>query len=236
MELEMLLSLQLSRTTFGASRNYMGELVLTFNDKTLNEFTLKQGDTTIGRRPDNDIVIDNLAVSGQHASIFTVGEDSFIQDLQSTNGTFINNKRISRHRLTDGDEILIGKHVLLFRSQGATANRAEATPLPSHPSDGAGGADAVPAKAGPVRQGALFILTGPNSGKRIDLTKAVTYLGKTGKPAGAVMQTPQGYRLRPAEDTEIPQLNGRPVSAQGQELRNGDIIEVADTRLQFYLK
>jgi pSer/pThr/pTyr-binding forkhead associated (FHA) protein len=217
----------------------MSRLVLKFNDETLKEFALEPGDTTIGRRPDNHIVIDSLAVSSQHASIYTVGKDSFIQDLQSTNGTFINNKRINRHHLAHGDEILIGKHLLVFDGETATAAPVVTKTVPpsERQTESTSSTGAVPAMpASPARQGALFILTGPNSGKRIDLTKATTYLGKTGKPAGAVVQTAQGYRLRPAEDTEIPQLNARPVPDQGEDLKNGDIIEVADTRLQFYLK
>ncbi len=220
----------------------MAKLVLKFNDATLNEFVVRQGNMTIGRRPDNDIVIENLAVSGKHAALFTAGPECVIEDLKSTNGIFINNKRITRKHLADGDTIQIGKHLLVFRAE--PANRADSAPEPAAP---AADATTDPETLGPAppkllrppRQGALFILTGPNSGKRIDLTRVITYLGRTGKPAGAVIQTPQGYRLRPAEDTEvteIPQLNGRPVSLFGSELRNGDIIEVADTRVQFYLK
>lgn len=216
----------------------MATLVLKLNGG-INEFVLKQGDTTIGRHPDNDIVIENMAVSAQHASIFTAGEDAFIQDLKSTNGTFINKKRIVRHHLAHGDQILIGKQLLLFRSQPAVAapGTTEApAPFVRELSSGAL-AGVVPAMAAnSARRGALFILTGPNSGKRVDLVRTTTYLGKTGKPTGVVVQTPQGYRLHPADGADTPQRNAHPVSQDGEDLRNGDIIEVADTRLQFYLK
>lgn len=217
----------------------MAKLVLKLNDATLDEFVVRQGNMTIGRRPDNDIVIENLAVSGKHAALFTAGPECVIEDLQSTNGIFINNKRVTRQHLADGDTILIGKHVLLFQSGPANAEDSSLETAPPAVDVFSHSETPVPAPRKPLhppRQGALFILTGPNSGKRIDLTKVTTYLGKTGKPAGAVIQTPQGYRLRPAEDTEIPQVNGRPISLYGVELKNGDIIEVADTRVQFYLK
>src|SRR5205814_10121198 len=80
---------------------------------------------------------------------------------------------------------------------------------------------------------ALIII---NSGKRIELTKAVTNLGKTGRPAGIIARTPDGYLLRSANESEKPKLNGRSVTEAGVKLRNGDIIEVVGTRLQFYLK
>src|SRR4030066_163397 len=73
----------------------------------------------IGRRPGSEILLDNMAVSGNHASIFTIGEDSFVQDLNSTNGTFVNNKRISKHHLDDGDVITIGNHSLTYRNEKA---------------------------------------------------------------------------------------------------------------------
>ena len=79
-------------------------------------------------------------------------------------------------------------------------------------------------------------LNGKISGKRIELTKAITNLGKTGRPAGIIARTADGYLLRPAAEAEKPRLNGRTVNEPGSKLRNGDIIEVAGTRLQFYLK
>ncbi len=224
----------------------MAKLIIKFNNDVVDHVELKQGDMKLGRKPGCDIVLDNLAVSGEHANVFTIGGDSFIQDLNSTNGTFINNKKITKHHLRNGDQVVIGKHTLVYMSDSAQnerptedfaktviispAAREAVTPAP------------MPRPAPPVaptapapQQGALFVLSGANSGKRIELTKQVTNLGKTGKRAGSITREADGYLLAGGED-DPPKLNGRPISPEGTKLKNGDIIEVAGTRLQFYLK
>jgi len=162
----------------------MGKLILKFNSDVLDEFELRQGDMSIGRRPGSDILIDNLAVSGNHASIFTIGDDSFIQDLDSTNGTYINNKKITKHHLKNGDVIVIGKHSLVYVGAEAVQTDEFAKTMVISPSAKSG----LKPKADPEEQrpGALFILSGANSGKRIDLHKGTTNIGKAGKPAGAI--------------------------------------------------
>lgn len=90
-------------------------ITLRFKDKVLQEYPIKVGQTlTIGRNSSNDIVIDNLAVSGVHAKIDSVSATFIITDLESTNGTFVNKELISSHGLRNNDLILIGKHELLF--------------------------------------------------------------------------------------------------------------------------
>jgi len=238
----------------------MAKLIIKFNDEVIDHIDLKQGDMKIGRKPGCEIHIDNLAISGEHANIFTVGDDSFIQDLNSTNGTFINNKKIAKHHLKNGDAVVIGKHTFVYFSEASKklsedfaktviinpGTRAPAVESPKPVPQPAPVADPEPPsttvettskdhapKTG--RLGAVFVLSGVNSGKRIDLTKKVTNLGKIGKRAGAITQTADGYNLTPGED-EIPKLNGRPITTSGNKLKNGDIIEVGGTRLQFYLK
>lgn len=226
----------------------MAKLILKFNNEVVEQIDIKQGDMSIGRRPGSDIMIDNLAVSGNHASIFTVGEDSFIQDLNSTNGTFINNKRLAKHHLKNGDVIAIGKHSIIYvneKAEKSVDNFAKtviinpgARPAVTEPSPAA--ADKKPAApapaAEPERIGAIFILSGANSGKRIDLVAPVTNLGKTGKPAGTINRNRGGYVLAAVKGGEIPKLNGKPVSSEGEELKHGDVIEVGDTRMQFNFK
>ncbi|MEW6332238.1 MAG: FHA domain-containing protein [Pseudomonadota bacterium] len=233
----------------------MAKIIIKFNNDVVDHVELKQGDMKIGRKPGCEIHIDNLSVSGEHANIFTVGDDSFIQDLGSTNGTFINNKKISKHHLKNGDTVVIGKHSLIYLTEstrsavGAAPNEFAKTVIIS-PSRTVEPKPAAPAPERPEitletkpketaprseRYGAIFVLSGVNSGKRIDLTKKITNLGSGGKRAGAITQTGDGFLLAPGVD-ETPKLNGRPIPHEGSKLKNGDVIEVAGTRLQFYLK
>jgi pSer/pThr/pTyr-binding forkhead associated (FHA) protein len=230
----------------------MAKIIIKFNNDVVDHVELKQGDMKIGRKPGCEIQIDNLSVSGEHANIFTVGEDSFIQDLGSTNGTFINNKKITKHHLKNGDTVVIGKHSLIYLMESTRASRAPdefaktviispsrtVEPKPAAP---AAERAAITLETKPKevpeseRFGAIFVLSGVNSGKRIDLTKKITNLGSAGKRAGAITQTTDGFMLAPGAD-ETPKLNGRPIPHEGSKLKNGDVIEVAGTRLQFYLK
>ncbi|PHR28791.1 MAG: hypothetical protein COA36_05695 [Desulfotalea sp.] len=90
-------------------------ITIKFKDKKIRDYPLAVGGTcTIGRNNSNDIIIDNLAVSGKHARIESVSTAFVIRDLQSTNGTFVNKKKISMHNLRHRDVLLIGKHELIF--------------------------------------------------------------------------------------------------------------------------
>lgn len=92
----------------------MAKLQFSLDGNALGEYELNKERTTIGRRPVNDIHIDNLAVSGEHAAITTIGNDSFLEDLNSTNGTLVNNKLIKKHVLHHNDVIEFGKYQLLY--------------------------------------------------------------------------------------------------------------------------
>ncbi|MBK6982303.1 MAG: FHA domain-containing protein [Betaproteobacteria bacterium] len=92
----------------------MAKLILSVDGQVLKEHTLSKERTLIGRKPHNDIQIDNLAVSGEHAAIITILNDSFIEDLGSTNGTLVNGKPIKKHFLQNNDVIEIGKHKLKY--------------------------------------------------------------------------------------------------------------------------
>ena len=102
----------------------MAKLLLGFNNETLNEYDLSKETMTIGRQYDNDIHIDNLAVSAHHAKILTILNDSFIEDLGSTNGTYINGQRVNKHALQNGEVIVIGKHTLTYVNEVADAGTA----------------------------------------------------------------------------------------------------------------
>ncbi len=223
----------------------MAKLILKFSNEVIDHIELRQGDMKIGRRPGTDIQIDNLAVSGEHANLFTIGEDTFVQDLGSTNGTFVNNKQVTKHHLRNGDTISIGKHTMVYVSEEESASDVTedfsktviispgSVPSPSPASAAAPAASSAPMGS----RGVIIILNGANSGKQIPLTKSVTSLGKTGKKAGSIRKTEKGYVISPsAGSDENPILNGSPISADGSLLKNGDVIEVSGTRIQFALK
>src|SRR5436853_6343946 len=95
----------------------MAKLYLKFEQTVLKEVPLAQGTTTIGRLPDNLLQIDNLAVSGHHAKIYWDGEHYTLEDNGSLNGTYVNNQRVTKHKLKNGDTVLVGKHSVEFKDE-----------------------------------------------------------------------------------------------------------------------
>ena len=95
----------------------MAKLILSMETTLLKEIPLTKERTTIGRKPHNDIQIDNLAISGEHAVVITILNDSFLEDLGSTNGTFVNGQSVKKHFLVNGDTIELGKYRLKFVSE-----------------------------------------------------------------------------------------------------------------------
>ncbi|MDA8390521.1 MAG: FHA domain-containing protein [Gammaproteobacteria bacterium] len=192
----------------------MPSLTVKLDHTIIKQINLPQGDLSIGRRVTHGLVLEDSSVSADHATIFTVGQDSFLKDLNSTNGTFINNRRVNKHHLKHGDTIVIGKHIIVYGHDTAVEKAAD------------GPQAAVEA--------ALFVLTGPNSGRRIDLKTPITHLGKTGRPAALLSRIGDRFTLMPEEGAGEVLRNNKPVPAGGIALDSGDLIEVGDTRLQFY--
>ena len=128
----------------------MAKLILSVDGQVLKEFTLSKERTLIGRKAHNDIQIDNLAVSGEHAAIITILNDSFIEDLGSTNGTMVNGKPIKKHFLQNNDVVEIGKHKLKYFNDApaaATAADFEKTMIIRNPAKAAAPAAAAAAPA-----------------------------------------------------------------------------------------
>lgn len=238
----------------------MAKLILSFNGKPLQEYELDQEIITIGRKPNNDIHIDNLAVSGTHAKILTILNDSFIEDLNSTNGTLINGQRISKHSLRNGEKIVIGKHTLEYVNDAEEAGegefektmimRPEANDRPVstetskklEQSIGRIAADLASAGAagseGPG-EAYLELLSGANSGKRMKITKILTTLGKPGVQVAAITRRPLGFFLIVVDAGSYdkqPMVNDQEVGVQAHPLKNNDVIEVAGVRMGFYVE
>ncbi len=111
----------------------MAKLILKFEDRVLKEIPVGAGMVKIGRVPDNTVMIDNPAVSSHHARVFRDGDSFVLEDLQSTNGTFVNDNRVTRHNLSNGDVIAVGKHKLVFERGEKEEAIAEAAPSEEAP-------------------------------------------------------------------------------------------------------
>ena len=238
------------------------KLILSMDGAVLNEYVLNKERMTIGRKPHNDVVIDNLAVSGEHAAIVTILNDSFLEDLDSTNGVVVNGVVIKKHFLQANDVIEIGKYKLKYLNdqpgQQATAADFEKTMVlrapvnkPQPGSAEAGGMatgvfaapTSPPPAAPPAHQSAhvipaatLQILSGPNAGRELDLVKNLTTLGKPGVQVAVLTRRPQGYFITHVEGSHFPSLNGKVLNEQPHQLNNHDIVELAGVKMEFYFK
>jgi len=227
-----------------------GALVLTLNQSVLGEFPLDKERLLIGRKPENDIQVDNLAVSGQHAAIITILNDSFLEDLDSTNGTFVNGKLVKKHALKHGDVITIGKHELKYVNDEATTDDQdfEKTMIirPGMASHAAAAAKAEetapPPPAGATSQiadgemplGKIQVLSGPGAGKELELKKALITLGRPGVQVAVITRRPQGYFITHVEGKH-PVVNGDAIGAQAHALKDHDVVELAGVKMEFFV-
>jgi pSer/pThr/pTyr-binding forkhead associated (FHA) protein len=174
----------------------MAKLILSLEGQVLNEFPLDKERVTIGRKSDNDIPVDNLAVSGKHAVIITILNDSFMEDLGSTNGTLVNGASVKRHFLQDGDVIEMGKHKLKYVNEtpsSTTAEEFEKTMVLRRPSDFAPQPSAMERSASETQVGTRSTVTSRTavaSGVRAPAAQAV--LADVAAPAVGMVQVLSG--------------------------------------------
>ncbi len=213
----------------------MGKLVVSLDGVVIKEVQITKDKTTLGRRPYNDIVIDNLAVSGEHAVLQMVGADVFIEDLNSTNGTYINGKAIKKQLLADGDVVEIGKYKIKFQLGDAVDYEKTMILKPGATQPGLGLPSSFGALQGAATPGpaSIKVLTGAASGREVVLTKVVTTLGKPGVQVASITKRPTGYVFAHVEGGARPSVNGIPLTGESIALRSGDLIELAGTQMQF---
>ena len=229
----------------------MAKLILSMDGLVLKEIVLNKERMTIGRRASNDVQIDNLAISGEHAAVVTILEDSFLEDLNSTNGTLVNGQPIRKHFLKDGDLIEMGKYKLKYVVERPSASETEEYGKTVFQPEGeAAAATTAPPAAEPVVSAtsvratqpmtlpaaALQILNGANAGRELALTKTLTTLGRPGVQVAAITRRPHGYFIAHVEGAQFPMVNGQALDAQARALRDHDIIELAGTKMEFFLK
>ncbi|HMM84952.1 MAG: FHA domain-containing protein [Gammaproteobacteria bacterium] len=217
----------------------MGKLVVSLDGVVIKEVQITKDKTTLGRRPYNDIVIDNLAVSGEHAVLQMAGPDVFIEDLNSTNGTYINGKAVKKQLLAHNDTIEIGKYKIKYLVDNGTdyehtmVIRPGAAPGPAFAASRPAGGSGFGSLAAPVGPASIRVLNGAAAGREVALTKVVTTVGKPGVQVASITKRPVGYVLAHVEGSSRPSINGAALAGDSVQLKNGDVIELAGTQMQF---
>jgi len=302
----------------------MARLILSLDNQTLAEYNMSKERYTIGRLPDNDVRIDNPAVSGHHSLIINILNDSFLEDLNSTNGTYVNGKLVKKHALQHGDVITIGHHQLRFADEQASETdqdefektmvipssqqnpaqlaKAEAAadvaveeaaaseaPAPSQAAGVAQVAAAVmldpedaaaleddkkvaraaeeslaekPVAAEPVVSeppaveharttvgidpgtapnalplAKLQVLSGAFAGRELELTKALTTLGRPGIQVAAITRRAEGYfivHVESGEKDDFPLVNGQAIGGRARKLADNDVVQLAGVKMGFF--
>jgi pSer/pThr/pTyr-binding forkhead associated (FHA) protein len=275
----------------------MARLILSLDNQVLAEYNMTKERYTVGRLPDNDVRIDNPAVSGHHSLIINILNDSFLEDLNSTNGTYVNGKLIKKHALQHGDVITIGHHQLRFSDQQTNdteqdefektmvipAGQQNADQLakaeqkaegaPAAVSDAEAGVRLDPEEASaledepeakPVSEPAaeepaahgqthagidpssapnalplakLQVLSGAFAGRELELTKALTTLGRPGVQVAAITRRAEGYYIVHVEsgtEGDYPLVNGQPIGAQARKLTDNDVVQLAGVKMGFF--
>ena len=222
----------------------MPRLVLSLDGVTLKEVPVSKERTTIGRRSHNDLVIDNLAVSGDHAVMYKTGDDYFIEDLGSTNGTTVNGQPIKRHVMHAGDIIEIGKYRLKYVPEDGDAPAAgevdfdTSQPLKRefygpNPATIPVRQPPGPREAQPPPGAMIRILNGANAGRELQLVKALTTIGRPGYQVAVITRRPSGYFIAHVEGDVFPSVNGVNLGSAAHSLKDKDIIEIAGVQLEF---
>ena len=232
-------------------------LMLKYEEKIIQKYHLHKGKSlSIGRKDDNDVVVENLAVSGHHAKIDCVDEGVLLTDLKSKNGSFVNKELISSHWLKHGDVITIGKHTLLFAYK-------KDEPQPAKVQDDMDQtmvmdtgkyrdmlAKSVPdgAKQALEEKGPIGVLSYLSGGQdEVKITKKLTKIGKdlssdvvvggflVGRTAAALSKRPDGYHVSYVGGIAKLKVNGEVIKTS-VKLKEFDVIEIGSAKLQFIYK
>lgn len=239
----------------------MARLLLSLDGQVLAEYNMNKERYTIGRLPDNDIRIDNPAVSGHHSLIINILNDSFLEDLNSTNGTYVNGKLIKKHALQHGDVITAGHHQLRYVEEDSAQDEFEKT-MVIQPSarpvekiravatvaadatgprrvlgSGNGRAAPLPANAVAVRKAKLQVLSGAFAGRELELNKTLTTLGRPGIQVAAITRRADGFYIVHVDgnaENNYPLVNGVAIGPQARKLADNDVIQLAGVKLGFF--
>lgn len=231
----------------------MSKLIISLDGAVLAEYEMSKERYTIGRLPDNDIHIDNMAVSGHHALIINILNDSFLEDLNSTNGTYVNGRLIKKYALQNDDVITIGRHTLRYVSSATATSRAGnddefertmiirpgAGPSLENVNRALRGSGQAPLETDAQKRlprARLQVLDGAFAGKELELNKALTTLGRPGVQVAAITRRSDGFFVVPVEGdgSTPPRVNDSAVGREGRKLQDRDVIELAGVEMGFY--
>src|SRR6195256_854789 len=237
----------------------MARLVLSLDGQVMAEYNMNKERYTIGRLPDNDIRIDNAAVSGHHSLIINILNDSFLEDLNSTNGTYVNGKLIKKHALQHGDVVTVDHHQLRFVEDDEAQDEFEKTMViqpSSRPVEKVRAASEAVEKASPalsataksrvlndnsaaaLKKAKLQVLSGAFAGRELELSKALTTLGRPGVQVAAIPRRAEGYfivHVDSGKENGFPLLNGNAIGAQATRLADNDVIQLAGVKMGFFV-
>ena len=201
----------------------MAKVIVSLNGQVQQEVALLKSRLTLGRRPNNDVVLDHLTVSGQHAAIDTAPGGSFILDLGSTNGTLVNGQPITKHLLQDGDVIDIGKCKLMFK-----IDLIMATPITEKKSS-----SPEPVENKAKIEAKIKVLNGSNAGKELILSKLLTKLGSPGMLVVTIARDGGHYLISQIDGDISARVNGVELTQDSQRLQDGDEIDLRGSKLRF---
>ena len=237
----------------------MAKLEINQDGVKIEERVLTPGRLTIGRKASNHIRVPSPTVSARHALVITIRNESYLEDLNSTNGTRVNGKIIKKCLLQNGDEITLAKHLLRYISEEETTTTVPST-VPLNPTFEAAprlpesyddativiNKDAPPSLPLPpdspqkatesVGSAAIFLLSGPGMGNEISLERTLTTFGKPGIQVAVIIRRKDGYYFSHVDGASAPTVNGVSISSQARKLNDHDIIELADTKMEFFVK
>ena len=238
----------------------MARLMLSLDGQVLAEYNMNKERYTIGRLPDNDIRIDNPSVSGHHSLIINILNDSFLEDLNSTNGTYVNGKLIKKHAMQHGDVITVGHHQLRFadsQSGDTSQEEFEKTMVINASTQGEErirrvsqavdqAAKSVAAKRPPsaeapgavaISRAKLQVLSGAFAGRELELIKALTTLGRPGIQVAAITRRAEGYyivHVDSGKENDFPLVNGVAIGPQARRLNDNDVVQLAGVKMGFF--
>jgi pSer/pThr/pTyr-binding forkhead associated (FHA) protein len=212
------------------------KIAIKLDGELTKQVSLTKNRTTLGRRPNNDVVLEDLAVSGRHACLILEGQQVTIEDLDSTNGTYVNGRSVKKQLLQENDTIEIGHFSIIFSSKAdATDTPPDNPQAPAQDADWPQAFTDLAEPSAKQLQGRIKVVSGGASGREMPLTKSVTTFGKPGVAVAAITLRGSNYYVHHVEGTQVPLLNGAAVGEEPILLQHGDQISLSGTVLQFLL-